>query len=653
MAPPAALLALAGPIQRIAGYLHGLRYPSLRIPLNLAPMPRLPDVRRLDALLGEALPPARQPGLPPERAVAPIPAGANGPATLLQVLLRGLDALHRSAGTPVCDSARLVLHDSRLGRAVVLMPCLPSAFGEMTQAVHWLIAVADCFARGLDPRPLLADAGKALQALGARNPDGTNTPRFLRAAHTVDIPFIELPGRVYQYGQGRRARWLNSTASDETSQISVMLARDKAMTATVLRHNALPVPDHVRVRDCASAIQAAEQLGYPVVVKPLAKDGGVGVTAGIGDAASLRKAWESARQHGDTQLVEKHVEGRDYRLTVFHDELVWAIERVPGGVTGDGQQSVAALLAERNAANPFKDRNLVLDDEALGLLRQASLSPDSVPAAGQFVRLRSIANIAAGGTSRPVLDQVHPDNRQLAVRAAQALRLDLAGVDLIIPDISRSWLESGAAICEVNSQPQLGILTSAHLYPHILQCLLGGNGRIPVIVVLGAAPGHPLIDQLHDHLTAHGRRPGSAGNGGIRIGAELLASPPLDSYAAGHLLLLNRQVDCLLLAINDLSTLQLGLPVDRIDLLLIAGRFLDSQAASEGERFDELLATLALACRGPLLLAPGLTRPAAELAQIETFDPTLAQPNERVIALLDECLQRVGSHAPPPSETRP
>jgi hypothetical protein len=61
-----------------------------------------------------------------------------------------------------------------------------------------------------------------------------------------------------------------------------------------------------------------------------------------------------------------------------------------------------------------------------------------------------------------------------------ALRLDLAGVDLLIPDISQSYKKVGGVICEVNAQPQL----SKHLPYELLQKLVTNFGRIPTVMIL-------------------------------------------------------------------------------------------------------------------------------------------------------------------------
>jgi hypothetical protein len=56
---------------------------------------------------------------------------------------------------------------------------------------------------------------------------------------------------------------------------------------------------------------------------------------------------------------------------------------------------------------------------------------------------------------------VHPDNRDMAVRAAKAIGLDVCGVDFITADVSESYRDVGGGICEVNAAPGLRM----HLEP--------------------------------------------------------------------------------------------------------------------------------------------------------------------------------------------
>ena len=67
--------------------------------------------------------------------------------------------------------------------------------------------------------------------------------------------------------------------------------------------------------------------------------------------------------------------------------------------------------------------------------------------------LRSTANLSTGGTATDVTDVIHPDNRDMAVRAIRAIGLDVGGVDFLTTDITESYRKIGGGICEVNAAP--------------------------------------------------------------------------------------------------------------------------------------------------------------------------------------------------------
>ena len=567
----------------LPGFGYGSRYPALLLQVQVRVL-----TQAHCAALGAALQPLT--------GMACVPVAGHGMAAACDRLLQTLQQLQQAAGVAVDEPARVLALKPPQARLLVPGSLRSlSALGPFMQALLAVLSAQTSGQRLDEPVRQLSLAFLALQKTRAA---AANSQRFVRAAMGLGIPVQDLPGGLVQYGHGRRARWLESSFTDETPLLSTRLARDKRLSASLLRTAGLPVPPHQRAASLEQALRIAGQLGYPVVVKPANLDGGVGVAAGLQNAAQVTAAFHASRQHSQDTLVEKHVPGRDYRLVVFQDELVLAIERVPGGVTGDGVQSLEQLLEKLNAdprrgSGPHALLQLVtLDDEAQGLLQAAGLTAGAVPAAGQFVRLRRTANVATGGMPVSVLAQVHPDNRLLAVRAARALRLDLAGVDLLIPDIARSWLESGAGICEVNSQPSLGEITSAPVYAQILRALVDGNGRIPTVVVLGAAGGTWVAD-IEAALLARGVCAGCHDADGVRVNGRQVLPAGATSYAAGRLLVLERDVAVLVLSVTDTSVLQTGLPLDRFDVLL--------KTPTSFDRQDAVLEMILPACTGPVL----------------------------------------------------
>jgi cyanophycin synthetase len=349
------------------------------------------------------------------------------------------------------------------------------------------------------------------------------------------------------------------------------------------------VPVHVRVGSEQEAVEAARRLGYPVVVKPADRDGGRGVFAGLWNDEVLRGAWREAARLSRRVLVEKHFDGEDYRFTVVHGEVVKIMHRVPGGVTGDGLADVATLVervkareSHRRAFRREGKWRLSLDREAMELLGEQGLDGGSVPPAGRFVRLRRKSNISAGGEHALVpLEAVHPDNADLAIRATAAIGLDIAGIDLILPDVGRAWHETGAIVCEVNAKPQIGRRDTPEIYADILRRLVSGDGSVPVhlLVVRGEA------QDGHASFAARNAR---------RLGCNAFSCPagawvegrrtvwrPADAFAAAQAMLLDGRVASALVCMTLGDVLRSGLPAARLAGVLLAAEVADAGAAAQ------------------------------------------------------------------------
>jgi cyanophycin synthetase len=515
-------------------------------------------------------------------------------------------ALLHSAGLPISRAEdRIKAIKMKLGVEGLVLVCPLQNQRDVLAVFRWLVSAVNHALAGESLATVADQLPALLKSLRGGAPQGMNTLRFLEAADQAGIPWQRVWGNVFQFGWGARARRLDSSFTDATPTISARLARNKLATSALLRQAGIPVPDHGLAQSADAAEKLANQLGYPVVVKPADLDGGRGVAAGLKTAQAVRKAFVAAARLSSAVLVEKHFEGKDYRLQVFQNEVFWVVERVPGGVTGDGLRSVADLLAELNAdprrgepGSAALRKRIPLDEEALALLGEQGLSAQAIPQANVFVRLRRAANVASGGLPVPALEKAHPDNLALAVRAARLLRLDLAGVDLLIPDISRSWLESGAAICEVNAQPQM----SPHLPAYVLSRLVQGQGRVPVVVVLGLASEPGFGHRICDALSSTGLRVGMATPEAVTIEGHVVMKSPSYVYAGGLALIADPSVDVMVLCVDDESILKTGLPVDRFDVLLLAGPPKAAASAPTWQRWRGFARFLLKACTGPVMV---------------------------------------------------
>ena len=304
------------------------------------------------------------------------------------------------------------------------------------KALEWVARLAN----ELEAKPELVDLNKHQLAhldklkrgIARFGLAGSNRIRFVRAAHEAGIPTTHLPGGVIQFGWGKRGRLFVSSITDKTSAIAGQQTKKKNLTSATLRVAGLPVLEFQMVRDAEQAVEIAERLGFPVVVKPSDRDQGLGVTTDLRDSQAVRRACEEPAKASKNVMVEKHLAGKCLRIHVYQWKWWTIAERVAAGVTGDGVSSVRRLVDQVNVerlrrmhAGATHMKPVEIDGEASEMLTEVWLTVDSIPEKDRRVALRRAANVSTGGEMIKVTDPIHPDNIALAERACSILRLDV------------------------------------------------------------------------------------------------------------------------------------------------------------------------------------------------------------------------------------
>jgi cyanophycin synthetase len=284
----------------------------------------------------------------------------------------------------------------------------------------------------------------------------------LSAARRIDLRVDELPYQMLRISDGKRLVYSTDFNFSFESLTAYWLCGNKHLTSALLRERGIPVPDFAvfHAKDLASAFSAFHSLRHPVVVKPCFGAGGQGITVGVTTLPEFRRACYRAALTADPIIVEQLVPGRHWRITLFDGELVFACERLPASVVGDGRSSIAALVSRRNSAIVEREGfpsayPIHLDEDTRAALRAQDMSADSVPAAGQRVVLKRICNAAAGGLTVDITGRLHEDYLDLARRAAAAMGAKLAGVDIIGPDATQPIGSGDVFVNEVNTTPDL------------------------------------------------------------------------------------------------------------------------------------------------------------------------------------------------------
>ena len=410
---------------------------------------------------------------------------------------------------------------------------------------------------------------------------GPSTASLVKAAVERNIPWLRLNEQsLIQLGHGRYQQRIQATVTGRTSYIAVELAQDKEETNKILSNVGLPVPKQELVRSPERAVRAAERLGYPVVTKPYNGNHGRGISIGLKTADEVKAGFASAAEHSSSVIVETYLQGDDHRLLVVNGELIAATRRTPGRVIGDGRHSVKELVAivnqdpRRGIGHEKVMTRIELDAQADTMLQRQGLTVDSVPASGQEVLLRSTANLSTGGTATDVTDVIHPDNRDMAVRAVTAIGLDVGGVDFLCPDITESWRSVGGGICEVNAAPGFRM----HVAPSegtprdaagpVIDMLFpaGTPSRLPIACVTGTN-GKTTTARMLAHITKMaGFTPGLTTTDGVYIDGQRTVEGDMTGPVATRMVLADPKVDMAVLEVARGGLLRAGMGVPWVDV---------------------------------------------------------------------------------------
>ena len=284
-------------------------------------------------------------------------------------------------------------------------------------------------------------------------------PSFRKRRHR-DIPHIRLNTQsLVQLGYGVNQQRIQATVTGRTNMIAVDLASDKDATKKLLGSMGVPVPRGSQIVDEDEIEETVERLGFPVAVKPLDANHGKGITVGLKTLEEVRAAFPLAKKYSRRVIIEQSLTGQDFRALVINNRLVAVAERIPAHVVGDGEHTVRELIeiTNRDPRRGYGHENVLtlidLDAQTESLLAARGLTPDTIPAAGDVLYLKTTANISTGGTAIDRTDDVHPFNVSLFERIARIIGLDVAGIDVVAPDITTPLTENGGGIIEVNAAP--------------------------------------------------------------------------------------------------------------------------------------------------------------------------------------------------------
>lgn len=430
----------------------------------------------------------------------------------------------------------------------------------------------------------LAAELKKLGTISAYHSLGPSTGEIVNEARRRDIPVKEIAeGHYIMLGHGKHQKRIQATITGDTGFIAVNTAGDKNITKQLLTEAMIPVPKGFLITKEEELKNAIEKIGFPLVTKPLNGHQGKCVTTNITNFEGLRDGFHHAQSYSHNVIIEKHLAGNDYRFLVINYKVVAVAHRQPAMVKGNGVSTIGELIELVNKdPRRGKGHNCVLtqievDEKTEKILASCNRTIDSVLPEGEVQVLKDTANLSTGGTATDVTDDVHPYNTRLAERAARIIGLDICGIDIMAPDVTRPFKENGGAIIEVNAAPGLRMhfAPSAGLQRPVGKAIVdmlfpkGSPGRIPIIAVTGTN-GKTTTSRLMAHIVQQqGFLTGLTATEGIYINGKQVFEGDCSGPKSANVILQDPSVEFAVLECARGGIIRSGLAFDQCDIGIV------------------------------------------------------------------------------------
>ncbi|GAB3058651.1 acylphosphatase [Virgibacillus ainsalahensis] len=272
-------------------------------------------------------------------------------------------------------------------------------------------------------------------------------------------------GKFFSLSSGTNTHYFFRSRGDKVANNTVRICQDKEKTKSLIAEKDVPVPKGgIFQMDDSKMFDYAEDIGFPVVIKPVNGSMGKGVFTNIRNKEELQNARNEFRTRFryNELILEKHYHGKEYRIYVVGDKVIGATNRVPANIQGDGVHSIDKLIKMKNKErknNPYLNpKPIKVDYEIKLALKNNDLEMDSILADGETLSLREKSNLSAGGDPLEATDELSKEVKQIAVDTLKALpSIPHAGVDIIVdPEAG----EKGVVL-EVNATAEIGF----HVFP--------------------------------------------------------------------------------------------------------------------------------------------------------------------------------------------
>lgn len=432
---------------------------------------------------------------------------------------------------------------------------------------------------------------------------GPSTISILNEARKRNIPYKRLDNEsLVMLGYGIHQKLIQATMACTTSSIGVEIASNKEATKQLLANSFIPVPKGKQIRTVSELEQTIEELDFPVVIKPLNGNQGKGITTNINSREQAHRAFEFAQTISKDVIVERFIEGQDYRFLVINYKLIAIAKRTPAMIVGDDKSTIQELIDKTNS-DPRRGEGhekvlttIKVDAVTNSILVERNFTLNSVLPCGEILFLKDTANLSTGGTARDVTDVTHPSNVFLAERIARLMNLDICGIDIVAKDIQSPITEKTGGIVEVNAGPgfRMHLSPTKGLARNVAEPVIkmlfpeGTPSRIPIVAVTGTNGKTTTVRLIAHMAKVAGHTVGFTTTDGIYIHDQEVFQGDCSGPFSAEVVLRDPIVDFAVLECARGGILRAGLGFDKCDIGIVTNVTEDHLGLDDINTIDQL-----------------------------------------------------------------
>jgi len=221
--------------------------------------------------------------------------------------------------------------------------------------------------------------------------------------------------------------------------------------------NNIPIPKTITAFSLPEAKREIRKIPLPLVIKDAQASQSKNIWVNISNLPKALSILKNLFSNllTKTVIIQEFIRGKEFRILVLKDEILGIAQLIPPFLIGDGRSTIKRLIKKLERKI---NRRITIDQAMKDLIKAQGLSFSSIIPTDQKLFLKEYSKIGQGGQIENFsLSLIHPETKKMCLKAAKVVGLELAGLDIIAEDLSKSPKKQKIKFIEINGRPDIYI----------------------------------------------------------------------------------------------------------------------------------------------------------------------------------------------------